>query len=46
MLMMMIKIKVMKFMVHGENNDDINNDINDVNNEETNYDDNNTKNNE
>ena len=46
MLMMMIKIKVMKFMVHGENNDDINNDINDVNDGETNYDDNNTKNNE
>ena len=44
--MMMIKIKVMKFMVHGENNDDINNDINDVNDGETNYDDNNTKNNE
>ena len=46
MVIMMIIIKMMKFMVHGENNDDINNDINDVNYEETNYDDNNTKNNE
>ena len=36
----------MKFMVHGENNDDINNDINYVNDEETNQDDNDTKNNE